>query len=70
MTAKAVKAQEIVYLVMGVAYLVMGVAEAGRGLKALKPEHGTQALFNRAMALLQQILRVAGRAMPDGCPEL
>ena len=44
--------------------------EASRRLKALKPEDGTKAVFHRAMALLEQSVGVAGRAVWDGGPEL
>ena len=54
--AARLKAQEV-------AHLLVGMAEAGRGVRAFEAKHRTGALLNGSMALLQEIIRVACRAL-------
>src|SRR5262249_10033425 len=48
----------------------MGGAEAGRGVEALKPEHGARSLLHFAVVLLQQVSGVPCRTMGDRGPQL
>ena len=47
----------------------MRVTEAGGRVKALEPRQGAEALFNRPVTLLQEVIRIPRRAMDHGRPE-